>query len=81
MSDMITTTVRIDRRTWAKVKLHAARNGTSRSGVIRDATMLHVAAMETSDTHLHAQFEPVIADHGQRLGRIEQWIGRQGGEV
>lgn len=75
---MLMTTVRFDRDLMAKVTLHARRLDIAKAALIRDATFAYVIGIETNERLVREHVTDVLADHGARLARIEQYLRRGG---
>jgi hypothetical protein len=73
---MITTTVRFDRGSWAKLSFHAERLEIPKAALIRDATIIHIARIESDENLLREHVTDVLLGFGTRLDHIEQWIRR-----
>jgi hypothetical protein len=76
---MITTTVRFDRDSWARLCLHSERLEIAKAAFIRDATIIHLARMEIEEGVLREHVTDTIATFATRLDHVEQWIRRGGG--
>ncbi|HEY4277835.1 MAG TPA: hypothetical protein VGM91_06430 [Conexibacter sp.] len=46
--------------------------------MIRDATIIHIAAIEAGESLLREHVSDVLAQFGTRLDHIERWIRRGG---